>query len=131
MIKSTNILLIEPDYLLASVYKDHLEKFNYSVKICCAVQDAVDEIDVLKPDIIILEIQLSSHNGYEFLYELRSYSDWQNIPVLIHSMIPEEDLNFNPVLLSELGITGYLYKPNTSLGKLHYELNKRFLVNNV
>ena len=131
MMKKTQVLLIEPDYLLASIYKGHLQKFNYSVRICGAVQDAIDEIDILKPDIIVLELQLTSHNGYEFLYELRSYSEWQDIPVLIHSMVPEEALEMNPIIKSELGITGYLYKPGTSLGKLHYELNKRFLVNNI
>jgi DNA-binding response OmpR family regulator len=101
------------------------------VRICGGVQEAVDEIDILRPDIIILELQLTSHNGYEFLYELRSYSEWDSIPVLIHSMVPEDSLDLNPITKSELGITGYLYKPGTSLGKLHYELNKRFLVNKV
>ncbi len=129
--KNYHVLLIEPDHLLSTIYKDHLEKFHYKVKICSGVQQAVDEIDKQKPNIIILELQLSSHNGYEFLYELRSYTDWQDIPVLVHSILPEADLYINPDIRSELGIVGYLYKPRTSLGKLHYELNKHFLVSNV
>lgn len=131
MIKNHQVLLIEPDYLLASIYKDHLEKFHYSVVVCGGVQMAVTEIDKNKPDIIILELKLSSHNGYEFLYELRSYSDWQDIPVLIHSMLPEEDNVLTTEIKSELGIINYLYKPDTSLDKLHYELNKYLLASKV
>jgi DNA-binding response OmpR family regulator len=128
MMKKVQLLLIEPDYLLGKIYKDHLEKFNYAVRICSDVQFAIDQIDVLKPDVIILELQLSAHNGYEFLYELRSYSEWQDIPVLIHTMVPEEALELNPIAKLELNIIDYLYKPSTSLAKLHYELNRRFLV---
>ncbi len=126
--KNNQILLIEPDYLLANIYKDHLEKFHYKVVVCSDVQKAVYEIDNLRPEMIILELKLASHNGFEFLYELRSYTDWQDIPVIIHSMLPEIDSGMNLETKSELGILSYLYKPNTSLGKLHYELNKHFLV---
>lgn len=129
--KQVQIILIEPDYLLASIYKEHLEKFNYAVRVCGGGQIAFNEIDKLKPDLIILELQLTGHNGYEFLHELRSYTDLQEIPVLIHSVLPEEAVDINPIMKLELGITGYLYKPDTSLGRLHYELNKRFLVSNL
>jgi hypothetical protein len=71
----------------------------------------------------------SAHNGYEFLYELRSYSDLLEIPVIVNSMLPEEDLLLNNEIKNELGIISYLYKPKTTLGKLHYELNKHLLVN--
>lgn len=125
--KYYQILLIEPDNLLANIYKVHLEKFNYKVRICAGVQKAVNEIDNLRPDMIILEMKQSAHNGYEFLYELRSYSDWQDIPVIIHSMLPETDLMMTEDIKLDLGIILYLYKPKTSLGKLHYELNKHFL----
>jgi DNA-binding response OmpR family regulator len=126
--KKIKILLVEPDHILASVYKEHLEKFNYDITVSPNVQKAINDIDKVHPDAIILEIQLNSHNGYEFLYELRSYSDLQDIPVLIHSMIPEADLGIDPQTKKELGIISFLYKPSTTLGKLHYELNKHFLV---
>jgi len=127
--KSKHILLIEPDYILAGIYKDHLEKFNYEVRVCSGVQRAIAEVDIKKPDMIVLELQLSSHNGYEFLYELRSYTDLDDIPVIIHSMLPEKESVITDEIKEELGIVAYLYKPATSLGKLHYELNKQLLVN--
>jgi DNA-binding response OmpR family regulator len=61
--KDVQVLLVEPDYLLGIIYKEHLEKFNYKVRICNNVQLAIDEIDVLMPGVIVLELQLSNHNG--------------------------------------------------------------------
>lgn len=129
MMRKYQILLIEPDHLLAKIYKQHLEKYNYRVRVVSGVQKAIYEIDKLKPDIVILEMQLSGHNGYEFLYELRSYSEWQGIPVLIHTMAPEQSLSIDPAINADLGIIGYLYKPSTSLSKLVYEINNQLLVN--
>ena len=129
--KNYQVLLIEPDFILGNIYKDHLEKFHYNVVLCNNVQIAVNEVDINKPDIIILEIQNSSHNGIEFLYELRSYPEWQDIPVIIHSMLSEDSLKFNEIIKKELGIVSCLYKPNSSLGKLHYELNKLLIVNKI
>lgn len=126
--KKLHILLVEPDYVLGAIYKEHLERASYGVKLVSDVQKAIDEIDKRKPDAIILEIQLSSHNGYEFLYELRSYGEWQDIPVMIHSMVPENVTNTSVKINTELGVVGYLYKPNTSLAKLIYELNNYFTV---
>jgi DNA-binding response OmpR family regulator len=129
--KNFTVLLIEPDLILADIYKNHLEKFHYKVNICGNVEQAIHVVDKQKPDIIVLELQLANHNGYEFLYELRSYTDWQDIPILIHSVLPEEDSGLNESTKKQLGITSYLYKPATSLGKLHYELNKQLLTNKI
>ena len=128
MIKKTRILLIEPDRVLADIYKQYLEKANYKVKVTSGVQQAINEVDKNRPSLIILELQLSGHNGYEFLYELRSYSDLQDIPVLIHTMVPRQAANLG-VKTDSLGIVGYLYKPETSLSKLAFELNNLLLVN--
>ncbi len=129
--KYFKVLLIEPDHLLATIYKEYLEKFNYKVRICNNSQVAIDLIDENIPDVIVLEPQLNGHNGFEFLYELRSYPEWLHIPVLIHSMISEQELDISTISKLELGITAYMYKPSATLGKLHYELNKQLLVSSV
>jgi CheY-like chemotaxis protein len=125
------VLLVEPDKILADVYRSHLEKFNYKIRVVGGVQQAIMDMDIQRPDVIILELKLANHNGYEFLYELRSYGEWQNIPVIINSMISEEEAGLNQKTKKLLGITGFLYKPKTNLGKLHYELNKQSLVNKI
>lgn len=114
------ILLVEPDILLGKTYQSYLQTNGYSVRLCGDVQKAIDYIDKSTPDLIILELQLAAHNGYEFLYELRSYVEWQTIPVIIHSMIPDHVLGIGSTVMEELGVSAYLYKPTTSLNKLLY-----------
>jgi DNA-binding response OmpR family regulator len=115
----TSVLLIEPDHVLGEVYKTFLVSKDFNVTLCNDGQKAIDAIDIEKPDLIVLELQLTAHNGYEFLYELRSYTEWFSIPVIINSLIPRSRTKLDEESVKNLGVVEYLYKPTTSLEKLY------------
>jgi DNA-binding response OmpR family regulator len=122
-----NILLVEPDRLLARSYAQALQNEGHRVLCSPNAQQAIFAADSLIPDLVILELQLVSHSGIEFLYEFRSYPDWQDIPVLIQSQVPPAEFLDNWQLLQEqLGVVDYLYKPQTTLAKLRKVINTRF-----
>lgn len=124
-----HILLIEPDRLLAETYRQCLETAGHTVVPCASAQAAVLAADQQKPDVIVLEIQLIEHSGIEFLYEFRSYPDWQNIPVVVHTHVPPVEFANNGLLLrEELGVAAYLYKPVTSLKKLQRTISEQLPV---
>ena len=114
-----NILLLEPDAVLAQTYAGAFKSRGHAVVVASTAQDAIIKADAVCYDLVVCELQLVSHSGIEFLYEFRSYRDWQNIPVIINSTVPPiEFLGSRQGLASELGINSYLYKPNTSLRQL-------------
>ncbi len=114
-----NILFIEPDRILAETYYQALTSAGHNVIVTPSAQTAIMVADQFKPDLIVLELQLIEHSGIEFLYELRSYLDWQKLPVIVQSQVPPGEFANNWRLLKqELGIAAYLYKPNTSLQQL-------------
>lgn len=114
-----NILLLEPDSILANLYIRAFEHVGHGVRRTVSAQDGVFHIDELLPDLVIVELQLVAHSGIEFLYELRSYAEWQKVPVIIHSCIPPTEFSDSLRLLRDkLGVQKYLYKPHTSLQTL-------------
>lgn len=115
----THILLIEPDRMLGRTYREALETDGHIVKVCAGAQATISAADTVRPDIIIMELQLVGHNGVEFLYEFRSYADWQNIPVIIHTQVPANEFaGSRDLLMHDLGVREYLYKPYTTLQML-------------
>lgn len=112
------ILLIEPDTILANNYTDAIQQDGHSVNWQANAQAAIHQADIDRPDIIILELQLPSHNGVEFLYEFRSYPEWQDIPVIVLSLVPEESFVGGAKLFEQLGVKRFLYKPQTKLRQL-------------
>jgi len=114
-----NILLIEPDTQLACTYAEALHSAGHVVRQAATAQTGIFAADEHTPDLIILELQLVSHSGIEFLYELRSYPEWQSIPVVALTHIPPaEFIDCWDLLEKQLGVTKYVYKPRTTLLKL-------------
>ncbi len=113
------ILLVEPDKVLASTYKQALTSAGHHVTMCAGAQAAIIAADQIQPDVVVLELQLPGHSGVEFLHEFRSYSDWARVPAIVHTMVPAGEFAASwPLLRDRLGVTEYLYKPLTSLQRL-------------
>jgi DNA-binding response OmpR family regulator len=121
-----HILLIEPDAVLAHTYTQALTHAGHHVHAARTAQQAILTADTQHPDIVILEMQLSGHSGIEFLYEFRSYPEWQTVPVIILSMIPEREFSGSRAILkTELSIDSFWYKPTTTLDRLVTVVNAR------
>ena len=113
------VLLIEPDRLLGGTYVRALTRAGHEVVACPGAQQAIEAADNQCPDVVVMELQLVSHSGIEFLYEFRSYTDWMNVPVIVHTHVPPgEFADARAALVGELGIGTYLYKPYTTLDTL-------------
>ena len=113
-----NVLLLEPDVVLARLYSAALKAAEFQVQWRQTGQAAIKCIDDLFPDLIIMELQLRGHNGMAFLYELRSYTDLRNIPVILNSSVPPDLFTGADKAFSSFGVTSYLYKPATSIDRL-------------
>lgn len=121
----STVLLIEPDRPLAKTYSGALKSAGYKVSVVSSAQQAIHGADQLTPDVVVLELQLVGHSGIEFLYEFRSYADWQNIPVLVHTAVPYIELQDGWGLLTKhLGVSDYKYKPTTDLQTLVSSVNE-------
>ncbi len=112
------ILLIESDRLLATNVKKVLQKTGHTVNWQVDPQNALDIADNEPPDLIIIDLVLAGHGGIEFLYEFRSYPDWQEVPVVVFSSLSAEELKEALGGFSHLNVTEYHYKPNTTLSDL-------------
>ena len=117
--QAAKILIVEPDIRLAATYRAALEARGYQAVVTTTAQEAVLAADSRMPDLVLLELQLTAHGGVEFLYEFRSYAEWQHIPVLVLSNVPPAEVAASQKTLSgSLGVTAYYYKPRTSLSVL-------------
>lgn len=124
-----HVLIVEPDRLLAKTYMDALNTDGHTVQVCSTAQSAVYCADEQQPDLLILELQLVGHSGIELLYELRSYPDWQDLPVVIVTNVPAGEFQGSWQLLkNELGVQAYHYKPLLSLKALRETAQEYALV---
>jgi DNA-binding response OmpR family regulator len=105
-----HILLIEPDAILSELYKRMYVTEGYTVASVKNAENAIHAADVQIPDLVILELQLVGHSGVEFLYEFRSYPEWQDVPVIVHTSLGYNELKQFDTALSQLAVAVCLHK---------------------
>ncbi|MCA9344356.1 response regulator [Candidatus Saccharibacteria bacterium] len=111
------VLFVEPDRSLGEIYLKYFTKLGYQVKWAQSSNSALEFIDNFNPDLIVLELQMTSHNGLELMYEIRSYPDWGNIKIMLNTSVKETMLKKSPTY-KQLGVGKYTYKPNTTLQEM-------------
>lgn len=121
------ILIVETDRLIAENLSRYLKKNGHETDWQQDLQAAIDSADKQLPDLVVLDLMLCGRSGVEFLYEFRSYPDWQNIPVVLFSNISIRDLGQSTAGFSQLNISAYHYKPVTTLSRLAHSID--FVVN--
>jgi len=118
------VLLLEPNRILAEQYCRYLKAKGHVVTWREDAQSGIAAADETAPDVVIAELLLAGHSGVEFLYEFRSYADWINVPVIILSSAPQASIGVPDATLKELGVSSYLYKPDTSLSRLEQVIKR-------
>ncbi len=112
------VLLIETDKFLAKNVTNILEANDFIVDWQVDPQAAVISLDQGTTDLIIMDLVLAGRSGIEFLYEIRSYPDWQKIPVIAFSSVPEAELGSCAQSLEQLDVKVYYHKPATTVADL-------------
>ena len=105
---ASKVLLVDDEDSLRKVMKDLLERDGYIVTEARDGVQALDQVDRVGPDIIVLDLNLPGLDGYGVLSHLRSRPATANIPVIVLTAKGDED---NEVRVFELGADDFLTKP--------------------
>lgn len=114
----THVLVVDADTQMRKTVVAAFESAGFSSVSASSAERAIASCETRKPDVIVLDLQLRGHSGVELLHELRSYGEWQQIPVVLYTGVPAVDLTGFEKEFSLIGIKAYLYKPETTLKKL-------------
>lgn len=99
------ILVVEDDPKLSKLLSMYLSQAGYRVETAMDGDEAIRKALDLRPFAITLDIMLPRKDGWEVLQELKGMPETRDIPVIIVSMVENEELGFS------LGAMDYLVKP--------------------
>jgi two-component system, OmpR family, response regulator len=99
------ILLVEDDERIAALLGGHLQKYGYEVKIAEQLNDIKLEFAEMKPDLVLLDINLPFFDGFYWCRQIRTIS---NAPIIFISARTDE---LNQVMAIENGGDDYITKP--------------------
>jgi len=99
------VLAVDDNDDMARFYRDSTIGTRYHIIHITEGHDLIDTVRTLAPDIIVLDVMLPDIDGWRLLMRLREDPESRSIPVVVCSVVREEDLALS------LGAACYLAKP--------------------
>lgn len=87
---SHKVVIVEDDKWLGEQYKRVLKREGFDVYYAPHAVAAIDLIDDVSPDVIILDVLLAGTTALALLHELKSHSDLAAIPIILVSNLADE-----------------------------------------
>jgi len=115
---SYKILVVDDDDLVCMSLKRVLTKMEYDVKVCMNGGEVFESVAQYQPDVILLDIYLTTHNGLEILKQLQK--DFYYIPVIMITGYSDVKI---AVSAMKSGAFDFLLKP-LEIDQLQVVLNK-------
>tara|TARA_X000000368_G_scaffold350861_1_gene291245 strand:- start:1105 stop:1782 length:678 start_codon:yes stop_codon:yes gene_type:complete len=102
---TAHILVVDDDDGIRSLVKKYLDENNYLVTTANSAEDAKEKIEIIKFDLIILDIMMSGKSGLDFIQENKKKLD---TPVILLTAKGEASDRIEGL---EIGADDYLPKP--------------------
>ncbi|WP_040982558.1 response regulator transcription factor [Oceanobacillus jeddahense] len=105
MEERTNIFIVEDDYEIARIMKDHLDREGFQVTWASTGIEGWEDFKAGSFSIVLVDLMMPEMDGYELCEKIRLESD---VPLLIVSAKGEDDSKIRGL---NLGADDYLTKP--------------------
>ena len=86
-----HILVVDDDDGIRSLVKKYLNENNYLVTTAINAEDANEKVNIIKFDLIILDIMMPGKNGLEFIEENKKKIE---TPIILLKIFPEISFYF-------------------------------------
>ena len=104
------VLIVEDDFVIAESLGNELSHWNYEVKIAKQFDNILEEFKITQPELVLLDINLPTFNGYHWCQEIRKVS---NVPIIFISSRTD---NMDQIMAIQMGGDDFIEKPfNLSL----------------
>jgi DNA-binding response OmpR family regulator len=101
------LLIVEDDYMIRELLVEHLGGEGFETQVAATIDEAMAQIELKRPSMIVLDLMLPGRSGWDFLRERSPEPTLASIPVLVISAAPEARL----LEAMALGADAFLSKP--------------------
>jgi CheY-like chemotaxis protein len=106
--KTSTILVVDDEPDLVSTIKARLEWNKFKVETASNGSLALEKLETMMPDLILLDGNMPVMTGFQMLEKMRQDSRFKNIPVIMLTAVCESN---NISMAGSLGVTEYVTKP--------------------
>ncbi len=106
--KQPIVLVVDDSVTVRTVTKNFLERHKFTVVTAKDGFDAIGKMEELKPDLILLDVEMPRMDGFQFAEKIREMSDYKEIPIIMITFTSGEEQRARA---QKLGIEKFMSKP--------------------
>lgn len=99
------LLIVDDNKQITSILADYAKKEGYTAVIAMDGEEALDQFQSEKPDILLLDVMMPKMDGFSVCREIRRIS---TVPII---MITARGEDFEKIMGLEIGADDYIVKP--------------------
>lgn len=103
-----HVLLVEDEPNIVEAIRFLLTREGWQVDCHSDGSDAVEAVQNLKPNLLILDLMLPGRSGLDILRDLRALSEFENLPVL---MLTARGQSRDRDMAERAGVSRFMTKP--------------------
>ena len=116
----SRILVVDDDIDILSVMEILLTMKGFEVEVTAKGENTFQKIDTFRPDLILLDVLISGHDGRTICKQLKSNEATKHIPVIMFSAHPGAaatiaDYGANDFIAKPFDVNNLIQKVNTQL----------------
>ena len=108
MAEGQKVLVVDDEPHILKSLAQYLEMEDFNVATASSGTEALEKVDSVKPDLVVLDVMMPGMDGFEVLETMRKSDANAETPVI---MLTAKDRSSDVMKGYELGATSYLVKP--------------------
>ncbi|WP_298256726.1 response regulator [uncultured Litoreibacter sp.] len=115
---SKSVLLVEDEPNIIEAISFLLERDGWTVRIHAQGTEAIEAVERVSPDVVILDVMLPGRSGFDILRDLRNDAVTRDLPIL---MLTARGQTKDRELAESYGVSHFMTKPFSNeemLGKV-------------
>ncbi|MBD3884987.1 response regulator [Phormidium tenue FACHB-886] len=104
----SQLLIVDDDAQLLSIVQAMLQPWGFQIALLSDPQQFWSTLEAVKPDLLMLDVELPEANGIDLCQEIRSDLHWEDLPILIISASTDDE-TIQRVFMA--GADDYVSKP--------------------
>ena len=105
------ILVVEDDPVNATVLRDYLEAYGYTILVATSGPAGISSFNVERPDLAIVDVLLPRTNGFEVCFEMKRTEHGKKTPIFLMSAIYRDLAHAEAYTKTDLQAQAYFVKP--------------------
>lgn len=105
------IMYVDDETNILKIVKSRLDMAGHEVHTFSSGKEAMEKLDAIHPNLVILDYQMPDLSGPEICFMIRQKPEYENTPVVFFTCVEEEGVE---AVCYKSGATAICYKPTVA-----------------